>query len=269
MNYIIDSTLRGDKWIECFGKGEAQLVTQLNAHLPVIGNDDVVFAHTPTDFVLGPTGDGIDPVSQFRKRLPTNRADAPLIIMYTGDGLSDEEGQEWIDICAVEALPGFPADRVKFIRDPIPRQVNPAVLTAITNECLPQWRLEQQNVVASTNNNEGVAMPNAPASAGYSMRDSSAFLALRLLCEAWEQVTVKKEPTVSGITIHAPTDFSKWLAPFGGSTTGDIERVVGMVGYGDIRTKAKAVLDAANEKGDLQEAITEFLKLKQVNSAPL
>lgn len=268
MNYVIDRTPRGPIWIGCFEPGQAQLVISLQAPLPVINREDVVFAHTDTDFDLGPTGAGLDSISQFRRHLPINRANAPLIIMYTGNGLSDEEGQEWIDLCVNEALPGFPADRVKFIRDPIPRQVDPAVLTSITNECLPQWRLEQQNVEASLGDEAGTTTSNASASAGYSVRDPSAFLALRLLCDAWEQVTVMKEPTVHGITIHAPMDFSKWLAPFGGSSTGDIERVVGMIGSGDIRTKAKAVLESANGTGDLTEAIGEFLKPKQVNSAP-
>jgi hypothetical protein len=276
MKYVIDSTQRKDRWKNAF-PDDVQIVSELDVASIAITRDDIVFAHTTTDFRLSPTGDGNDPISLFRRIIPITQEDAPLFFMYSGNGIGTAYEKPWINLCVTTALPGFPTDRVKVIRDVINQTGSAQDLAAIINDCLTQWRYEQQNIGDSVGNDAGMTTSNAPASAGYSARDPSAFLALRLLCEAWEQVSLKKELTVCDITIHAPVSIWQWLGLFGITKPHDetkkadaqmIDQVAGMIGSGDIRTKAKAVLEAANGTGDLTEAIGEFLKPKQVNSAP-
>jgi hypothetical protein len=94
-------------------------------------------------------------------------------------------------------------------------------------------------------------------------------LAFRLLCEAWKIKKIDRKENCEGITIHAPEKLEQWLAPFG-IKFGDInknelvveaiEQVAGMIGSGDIKTMAKAVLETADSKGkDLEKVILDFL----------
>lgn len=103
-------------------------------------------------------------------------------------------------------------------------------------------------------------------------------LAFRLLCEATKAIDeanaereksgqqATKSAELSGITIHAPTELKDWLAPFG-KESGDatataivIDNVAGLIGSGDIKTRAKAVLDAVSGNGEtLKNAIEAFL----------
>lgn len=93
-------------------------------------------------------------------------------------------------------------------------------------------------------------------------------LAFRLLCEACKYKKAEGKIEFEGIEIHAPKGIGQWLAPFGKEVSQNanenakaIDEVAGMVGSGDIKTKAKAVLEAVPGNADkLAKAIDDFLK---------
>ena len=91
-------------------------------------------------------------------------------------------------------------------------------------------------------------------------------LAFRLLCEAYKCKRIDNKNDCEGIEIHAPEGIGQWLAPFGKVEGGDdaakakaIDEVAGMIGSGEVKKRAKAVLEAGNGTGDLKKAIGEFL----------
>lgn len=91
-----------------------------------------------------------------------------------------------------------------------------------------------------------------------------ARLALRLLCEAWEQVHVLHEPNPNGIAIHPLASLADWLAPFDPSGATDDERIVEvgtMLGGGDLKISAETVLKAVAAQTGLKAAIEEFLRI--------
>lgn len=89
-------------------------------------------------------------------------------------------------------------------------------------------------------------------------------LAFRLLCEAKQACGIESKAEINGITVHAPENIGHWLAPFGKSKVEHIGEVAVMIGNGELKTKAKAVLDAVLEAVSSEEklnlAIGEFLK---------
>jgi hypothetical protein len=99
-------------------------------------------------------------------------------------------------------------------------------------------------------------------------------LAFRLLCEATKVVAeentkraAKGEQTSnsaewSNIIIHAPKNLAEWLAPFGENLgERNIPMISGTIGSDSLKTAAEQVLYAANGRGDLSQAIIDFLKL--------
>lgn len=89
-------------------------------------------------------------------------------------------------------------------------------------------------------------------------------LAFRFLCEATKACDGKPQKENAfdtGLTIHAPHDLGEWLIPFGKKPEdeGANDQVAGMIGSDEIKKKAKAVLDAVNGSGKLDEAIDAFL----------
>lgn len=84
-------------------------------------------------------------------------------------------------------------------------------------------------------------------------------LAMRLLCEAKHVCGAEGSGELDGIAIRAPMTLQEWLAPFGKREAKDIEEVASMIGGGDIKAKAQAVLDAVRKNGDVQGAVSGFL----------
>jgi hypothetical protein len=93
-------------------------------------------------------------------------------------------------------------------------------------------------------------------------------IAFRLLCDAYKFRKIDNQSKCGGIEIHAPEDIGQWLAPFG-KEPGDndaakakaIDDVASMIGSGDIKTKAKAVLETANFNDEkLRIAVKGFLE---------
>lgn len=95
---------------------------------------------------------------------------------------------------------------------------------------------------------------------------SSETFALRLLCEAWEQVEVKKEQELNGIVIHSPgSDAKKWFDPFGtGPSEDNADKIAALMGEAEER--ASAVLLAVVTNGDMAGRIGEFLRPKPEGS---
>lgn len=80
--------------------------------------------------------------------------------------------------------------------------------------------------------------------------DPTALFAFRLHCEAWEEVNVNGNASLSGFPITAPSGLTDWLAPFSPQSNGDrasIESVVAMMGDQETKTKVRAVLSAAEK----------------------
>jgi len=92
--------------------------------------------------------------------------------------------------------------------------------------------------------------------------DPTAPLAFRLLCEAWAEVNVKKNTTLSGLPINAPSKLDDWLAPFhpdGDGNPAKIASVVSKMGDAASKGKAEKVLKAADGEGDLRGEVLAFL----------
>ena len=87
-------------------------------------------------------------------------------------------------------------------------------------------------------------------------------LALRLLCEAWSEVNLKKNKTLSGFPVHAPSKLDDWLAPFapeGNDDAAKIASVVSNMGDNDTKEKVRNVLESANT--DPTAAVKVLLKM--------
>lgn len=102
-----------------------------------------------------------------------------------------------------------------------------------------------------------------PSPPRFSLLDPSneAVLAFRLLCEAKQLCGDSPTKELNGITINAPMTIAQWLAPFGKSKASEISDVANLIGSGDVRTKAEAVLKAVNSNSDVAAALTEFLRV--------
>lgn len=268
MKYVIDSTQRKTRWKNAFPY-DVRVVTDLEVGSITINRDDIVFAHTPTDFRLGSTGDGNDRISQFRRIIPIIQEEAPLFFMYSGNGIGFTYEKPWIDLCVTIALPGFPTDRVKVIRDVIHQTGSAQDLAATINDCLTQWRMEQPDVGASVGNDASKTTSNASASAGYSMRDPSAFLALRLLCDAYDMNLLgvgqkKYTPPIhpSERFVFDCPDLAEWFdllgatAPSGNQDAPAIEAFGKLMG--EAGEKAEALARAIVSNTDLSKAVADY-----------
>ena len=190
MKYVIDKTERG----KTFSKLDVQRVHLLQFFPPAIGSEDVVFAHK-TDFELGPTGDDDSLINQFRRLLVNQRTNSPLLIVYSGgnDFSTTTAQKDWRDQCVTVALPGFPADRVKFIDFPTSQNITrndlrKVVETYMASGCSPNTPNHHQD-------------------------------ALRILCEAWIMNDGAATQCHNGITICAPVVPENWFTPFGKAAT--------------------------------------------------
>jgi hypothetical protein len=84
-------------------------------------------------------------------------------------------------------------------------------------------------------------------------------LALRLLCEAKQMCGNAPFKEVNGVTINAPISIEQWLAPFGKRNAGEIDDVVQLMGRKEAREKARGVLQAVRDSGDVDGSISDFL----------
>lgn len=90
--------------------------------------------------------------------------------------------------------------------------------------------------------------------------DPTAPLAFRLLCEAWEEVNIKGNTSLSDLPITAPENPSDWLAPFvrAEGRPASIEEVVALMVDGDFKGKVKGVLDATDGEA-MKKAVLNLL----------
>lgn len=85
-------------------------------------------------------------------------------------------------------------------------------------------------------------------------------LAFRLLCEAWEEVNVKGNASLSGFPITAPSGLPDWVAPFSTQSDGSTataNSVVALMENEDTKSRVEAVLNAAD--CNPEKAVLAFL----------
>lgn len=98
-------------------------------------------------------------------------------------------------------------------------------------------------------------------------RNNESEFAFRLLCEAWEQVEIKKQSKLHEITIHSPSDDAKnWFKPFEFEPSVDNAKKIAAL-MGTNQERAKAVLLAVVNKELLADPIEAFLHPKATDVA--
>jgi hypothetical protein len=252
--FVIDSTQRPWENLDLTTVLPGALIQLVHCldpnNLPEISSDDHVLCHTHArvsdnqdhpDFCLA----GFDNMflhSEVIKAFCENLSNLitngglPMIWLFTGGGIDPRAINAWEFKARtlIGLLPDVQANRIKFwcpISQTIPSDNLKSLIVALLERGAPT--------------------------------DPTPTLAFRLLCEAWKIKNIDKNAKCGDIEIHAPEGLEQWLAPFGKKPEDDkvIEQVAGMIGSDNIqKTKAEAVLKAANGDGKLEEAIPAFLK---------
>lgn len=139
MKYVIDTTERGGAWTGAFGGGLVLVhVEDISARYE-LSEEDVIFAHTPTDFCLGNPASRNVNISAFIAavlRTIGSPKGSPLFVLYSGDGFNDREKEATITQCVASALPNYPRTRVDVFLDSFDREEDPTALRATIHRAL-------------------------------------------------------------------------------------------------------------------------------------
>ena len=130
------------------------------------------------------------------------------------------------------------------------------------DESCPLSELELQRICEHARISEDLSSWRSGVRKIFNFMPDLAFLAFRLLCEAWKIVNIDNTPDCEGFTIHAPETLADWLQPFDKkpSDPNAIEDVLALIGSEKIKGKAELVLKAVGgEENDLKNAVLEFL----------
>ena len=118
MIYVID-TKRVTIWTQAFG-ANCQFVKEV---IPpyILSNNDYIFAHTPTDFVVRGTSDDITPINNFRRHLCSLNNGFPILVLYSGEKIKNNKKALWLGSVR-QIFNNFPSERIQCLQTAIPSE---------------------------------------------------------------------------------------------------------------------------------------------------
>jgi hypothetical protein len=151
MKYIIDTTDRSGVWREAFPNGllvVSEIATDAISKI-IFQTEDIIFAHTPTDFPADGTRFTCEKTPLFLKRLRDSVVRVPFV-MYGGERYHATLYNGWKQYAlkCQSLLQDYPDNFLRFIEDRIPRSecdMKPARLRAGIENYVRQFKTSGSN----------------------------------------------------------------------------------------------------------------------------
>lgn len=232
--YIVDTTSsRVEAWRRVLST--AVFVAELEPQHQLLREIDVVFVHTHTeyddeldcpDFLVAVTqanhreaNDGERRIKSFRQALmdSARQETAPLVICYSGDGISRSLAAVWTRDVTTTALPGFPEHRVQMYPGAIRRDAPETGLQKMFRVvCRYRERLRETEPGRSQMPAGRTPLFDINEELQRSQQSEVSVMAMLLLCEAWI-MTDGASKMFNKLEVHAPMSPDDWFTPFGAS----------------------------------------------------